>query len=110
MTAALLAAWLLLAPSGPRLDDAARGQAVRVGWNVQTRSCAAAVNGADLGDPETAPGREALLRALPDRDTRVELRGIDDTPYRCVTAVVDAFEKSGYRALSMGSPSPVKRR
>jgi hypothetical protein len=83
---------------------------VRVSWNTQTRSCSAAVNGSDMGDPETDAGREALLRALPDKETRVQLRGIDDTPYRCVTAVVDTFEKSGYRALSMGSPSPVVRR
>lgn len=107
MTGALL---LALLSAGPVLPDDRRGQAVRVAWDAQTRTCTAAVGTLEAGDPESDAGQAVLLRALPDKQVRVQVRGIDATPYRCVSAVVEALQTAGYRGVSLGSPSPVVRR
>ena len=104
MSGALL---LVLLGAGPALADGGRSQSVRVDWDAQTRTCTAAVGTLEAGDPESDPGQAALLRALPDKQVRVQVRGIDATPYRCVSAVVEALQTAGYRGVSLGSPSPV---
>ncbi len=101
---------LTLLSVGPALPDDSRGQSVRVAWDAQTRTCTAAVGTLEAGDPESDIGQAALVRALPDKQVRVQVRGIDATPYRCVSAVVDALQTAGYRGVSLGSPSPVLRR
>lgn len=101
---------LALLAAGPSLGDASHAQWVKMRWDAQTRSCAAQANGVEVGDPGTDAGRAALLRALPDKQTRVQLRGIDNgVPYTCVDTVVSALQDAGYRGVSMGSPSPARR-
>jgi biopolymer transport protein ExbD len=101
---------LALLSAGPVLPDAAPGQSVRVAWDAQNRACTAAVGTIETGDPDSDAGQAALLRALPDKQIRVAVRGIDATPYRCVSAVVDALQTAGYRGVTLGSPSPVVHR
>jgi hypothetical protein len=101
---------LALLAAGPSLGDAGHGQWVKMRWDPQTRSCAAQANGVEIGDPASEEGRAALLRLLPDKQIRVQVRGIDDgVPYSCVNEVVSALQNEGYRGVSMGSPSPVRR-
>lgn len=101
---------LALLSAGPALPADSRSQSVRVAWDALTRTCTAAVGILEAGDPESDTGQAALIRALPDKQVRVQVRGIDATPYRCVSAVVDALQTAGYRGVSLGSPSPVVRR
>jgi hypothetical protein len=98
---------LVLAATGPSLADAGHTQWVKMRWDAQTRSCAAQANGIEVGDPASDEGHAALVRALPDRQLRVQVRGIEHVPYSCIDDVVSALQTEGYRGVSMGSPSPV---
>jgi hypothetical protein len=102
---------LALLAAGPSLDDSGRAQWVKMRWDARTRSCGAQAGGVEVGDPASDEGRAALLRALPDKQVRVQVRGIDDgVPYACVDKLVSALQEEGYRGVTLGSPSPGVRR
>lgn len=100
-----------LLAAGPSLSEAGHVQWVKMRWDARTRSCGVQANGVEIADPASDEGHAALVLALPDKQTRVQVRGIDDgVPYTCVDTVVSALQEEGYRGVSLGSPSPAIRR
>lgn len=104
-----MSGWLMLAAlasAGPIAPASRPVQAVRLSWDAGTRACVAEVNTIEVGDFATDAGRAALLRALPDRTSQVQLRGSDGVPYRCVGDLISLLQREGYRGLSLGAGAP----
>jgi hypothetical protein len=105
--AGLLLGLAAVGPAAPA--DTGSHQTVYLGWDAQTKSCNARVDGIPVGDPATDEGEAALSRALSDRQQAVQLQGLSGVPYSCVDTVVSALRKSGH-AVKVGFLSePVPR-